>query len=312
MEAVKAMLNGDANAAPLLIGAVITLILGALIHLAMGKGKSSAPVALKATEFIPFKLSEKTYISPDTLRVKFDLPTPNTRLGLPIGHHISLRFTDKNGKGVQRSYTPVTGDEVLGSVTFVIKVYRPNIHPKFPDGGKLSQHIDSLEVGDSILMKGPKGHLRYLGQGKFTLKEMRKPLQTRQAKKFGMIAGGTGITPMLQVIKAILRDNKDETTMSLLYANKSEDDILCRGELEALVKAHPGRLTIHYTLDTPPDGWKHFTGFITKEMLEACISHPEKDDTTQILMCGPPPMLKFACLPNLEAMGFTERTFFSF
>merc|ERR1712008_93029 len=175
------------------------------------------------------------------------------RLGLPIGHHISLRFTDKNGKGVQRSYTPVTGDEVLGSVTFVIKVYRSNIHPKFPDGGKLSQHIESLEVGDSILMKGPKGHLRYLGQGKFTLKEMRKPLQTRQAKKFGMVAGGTGITPMLQVIKAVLGDDNDKTTMSLLYANKTEDDILCRYELEALAKAHPDRFTVHYTLDTPPD-----------------------------------------------------------
>jgi len=277
------------------------------------KSGSRGPVALKATEFIPFKLTNKKYISPDTLRVTFDLQTPKTKLGLPIGHHISLRFVDKDGKGVQRSYTPVTGNEVLGSVTFVIKVYRPNVHPKFPDGGKLSQHLDSLEVGDTILMKGPKGNLKYLGQGKFSIKELRKPEVERTAKKIGMIAGGTGITPMLQVIEAIFREKKDETTtISLLYANKTEEDILCRDELEALAKAHPDRVTINYTLDTPPEGWTHFTGFISKEMLEKCLPKPAKDDTTQIWMCGPPPMIKFACQPNLEAMGFTGKDLFTF
>lgn len=84
-----------------------------------------------------------------------------------------------------RSYTPVTGDETPGQVTFVIKVYKAGVHPKFPEGGKMSQHLDSLDIGDTIDMKGPKGHMSYLGCGNFTVKLMRKPLESRHAKHFG-------------------------------------------------------------------------------------------------------------------------------
>ena len=51
-----------------------------------------------------------------------------------------------------RSYTPVTGDDTPGYVDFVIKVY-----PQ----GKMSQHVDSLSIHDTILMKGPKGKFKY-------------------------------------------------------------------------------------------------------------------------------------------------------
>lgn len=302
------------------IGAIVTAFLAAVIHFLLGskesKSKSTvaaqAPVALKATEFQPFKVSKKEYISHNTLRITFDLQSPDRRLGLPIGHHVTFRYEDENGKGVQRSYTPVTGDEILGSVTFVIKVYRGGVHPKFPDGGKMSQHVDSLKVGDIMMMKGPKGHLRYLGEGRFTVKELRKPIVERKAKAFGLIAGGTGITPMLQIINAVLRDEKDKTTtLSLLYANQTEDDILVRDELEQLAKSHPDRFKVSYTLDTASDGWKGFTGFIDKAMLEKTMPAVSSDGSSQILMCGPPPMLKFACYPNLEALGFKETDHFT-
>ena len=68
-----------------------------------------------------------------------------------------------------RSYTPVTGDEELGEVSFVIGVYKACVHPKFPDGGKISQYLDSLNIGDMIKMKRSKGHLEYFGSGKFTI-----------------------------------------------------------------------------------------------------------------------------------------------
>lgn len=61
---------------------------------------------------------------------------PKALLGLPIGQHISFKFKDDEGKDVIRSYTPITGDELPGSVTFVIKVYKAGVHPKFPDGGE--------------------------------------------------------------------------------------------------------------------------------------------------------------------------------
>lgn len=61
------------------------------------------------------------------------------------------------------SYTPVSSDNTIGFVDFVIKVYFANVHPKFPDGGQMSQHLESLQLGDTIDVRGPKGALQYKG-----------------------------------------------------------------------------------------------------------------------------------------------------
>ena len=130
-----------------------------------------------------------------------------------------------------------------------------------------------------------------------------------------MIAGGTGITPMLQVLHAIFRDSKDSTTTaSLLFANQTEDDILVREELESLAKEYPDRFKLHYTLDRPPSEWTYSTGFINKDMVENHVLRSGVDikKDTQVLMCGPPPMLKFACIPALTELGVNESNHFSF
>lgn len=295
-----------------------TYILGTIIACILLLKKDSLfkeKTAMDPNEFQPFTLIEKENISHDTRRFTFALQTPKTKLGLPIGQHISFRFTDKDGKSVQRSYTPTSGDETLGKVVFVIKVYKAGVHPKFPEGGKMSQHLDSLKIGDTIDMKGPKGHLTYYGGGMFTVKMMKKPLEERYAKHFGMIAGGTGITPMLQVLHAIFRDDRTKdpiTTASLLFANQTEEDILVREELEALARDFPERFQLHYTLDRPPAVWKGSTGFVDKNMIQKYVLKNGSIDSTQILMCGPPGMIKFACLPNLQELGLDEKKWFSF
>jgi NAD(P)H-flavin reductase len=90
---------------------------------------------------------------------------------------------------------------------------------------------------------------------------------------------------------------------------------LVRSELEAIAKAHPDRFQLEYTLDRPPAfDWKYSTGFITKEMVEKHLYTNDDNNKKQIqyFMCGPPPMIKFACIPNLEALGFTDQEMFSF
>lgn len=52
-----------------------------------------------------------------------------------------------NEKLIVRPYTPVSSDDDQGEVVFVIKVYPANVHPKFPEGGKMSQYMDSLQIG---------------------------------------------------------------------------------------------------------------------------------------------------------------------
>lgn len=295
------------------IVSAVALILGFIFL--MNKKKTVLPL----DDFKKFPLIRKTVLSHDTAEFAFGLPTPESVLGLPTGQHISLRYfeTDpKTGKKTQvmRSYTPVSDNTTLGEVVLVIKIYRAGIHPKFPDGGKLSQHLDSLKIGDTIDIKGPKGHMEYLGKGgNYWIKPIGRPKVTKQCNQFIMIAGGTGITPMLQVAHYMFRNN-DDVKVNLLYANQTEEDILCRKELEAMAKEHPDKFKIHYTLDRPPtDGsWKGSAGFITKEMIEEnCVFNGSPKDT-QVFMCGPPPMLKFACLPNLKELGFTKDNWFSF
>ena len=68
------------------------------------------------------------------------------------------------------------------------------------------------------------------------------------------IIGGTGITPMLQLIRAVFRDTNDRTELSLLFANQTEDDILLREELEDVQKQFPERFKLWYTVDRPTEG----------------------------------------------------------
>ena len=82
------------------------------------------------------KLIEKQVISHDTRRFVFELPSPNHILGLPVGQHIYLS-AKINGSLVVRPYTPVTSDEDLGHMDLVVKVYFRDVHPKFPEGGKM-------------------------------------------------------------------------------------------------------------------------------------------------------------------------------
>jgi len=301
---------------PILTAVAVVAITTIVIYLLLSRSKS----ALDPLLFTPFPLIKKEEISHDTRLFTFALPNgPSGKLGLPVGQHIALKFTetlaDGSTKNHQRSYTPTTGDDTPGTVTFVIKVYKAGVHPKFPEGGKLSQHLDSLSIGDTVDMRGPKGHMTYRKNGAFSLRPLSKknPDEQRKAKHFGMIAGGTGITPMLQIMHAVLRDEPNSNvTVSMIYANQTEDDILVREELDEAVTKYGGRFRMHYTLDRPPENWKHSTGFITKEMIAEHLPKPSGDGSTQILMCGPPAMVKYACWPNLEALGFKKSDWFTF
>ena len=106
---------------------------------------------------------------------------------------------------------------------------------------------------------------------------------------------------------------KDTINCWLIYANQTEDDILLRKELESLVADDRIQFRVHYTLDRPPtDGsWKHSTGFVNVEM---CRDHLPKatDPNTMVFLCGPPPMIKFACGPALKELDFAEEQTFTF
>ncbi len=151
-------------------------------------------------------------------------------------------------KEVVRSYTPISGDENPGYFDLLIKSYPT---------GNISKHMATLKIGQTLKVKGPKGAMVYT------------PSLVRH---FGMIAGGTGITPMLQIIRAIIRGRprnggKDTTEVDLIFANVTLEDILLKDDLDALAKEDDG-FHVHYVLNNPPDKWDGGVGFATPEMIK--------------------------------------------
>ena len=107
---------------------------------------------LNPNEFKPLTLTKIIDITHNTKKFVFSLPEPKMRIGLPTGQHITFLAKDEDGKDVYRPYTPVTDDDLPGAVEFVIKLY---------PSGKMSQVLSKMKVGDSMLMKGPRGKFQY-------------------------------------------------------------------------------------------------------------------------------------------------------
>jgi len=277
--------------------------------------------------FQQLPLVEKIEVSHDTRIFRFGLPYPTMRLGLPTGLHMFLKGKWK-GETVMRPYTPMTDDFTLGHVDFLVKVYFANVHPRFPEGGKMSQHLDSLKIGDTIDVKGPMGEFNYLGNGEFTWHG-----KHRKCTHISMLAGGTGLTPCWQVANAVLRDPKDTTKVSLLYANQSPGDILARQELDFLAKQHPDRFNLWYTVDRvhggplqasrrhtvssglndleeASSGWKYSVGFVNEALIRSHLFEPAEGRIA--VMCGPPVMQEKACTPNLKKIGYQDSDIYAF
>lgn len=314
--------TNKSNSSILIISSVISLIGAMVYYIAMDRFPRRPKKVLPLTEYQPIPLLRKEVLSRDTRRFTFGLPSKDQVLGLPTGQHVSLKYTatvinEETGKEEKkvmiRSYTPVTDDTTaVGEFSLVIKVYRP-LPPKFPNGGFMSQHLDDLKVGDMILMNGPKGHLHYTNKTPtttsckmsttFTVKPLGKPLETRHAQYYGMMSGGTGITPMLQVLNCMFRhlDSNPNIYVKLIYANQTVDDILVRDELESLQRDFPTRFQLYYTVDKAPtttndtttnggSKWEYGVGFISKDMIQQHLlfadNNGEADMKQQFFLCG--------------------------
>lgn len=262
-------------------------------------------LALNPRKKVSFKLQEKIVLSRDSFLLNFALPTPQHVLGLPTGKHMFLS-AKINDEIVLRRYTPISSNHDVGCVKFVIKCYTPC--ERFPLGGKMSQYLDSLKVGDMLDFKGPVGEFEYTGMGQFLLEGESHHCQ---ARAFNMIAGGTGITPCMQIAAEILRNDTDPTLISLIFAARIEEDLLLRDVLEEWVCKYPTRFRVHYILsDAWPADWKYSTGFVDKKLFEEQLYQPSND--VYNLMCGPPIMLEKGCKPALTQLGHATSSFFSF
>ena len=193
-------------------------------------------------------LQNKRNLTHDTLSLKFAL-YPDLTLGLPVGQYVMVQGMIQ-GVPVSRAYTPVSGRNAIGYFELVVKVYSPN--KEFPVGGVFSQYLNSLNIGDRVEVKGPLGHIVYPSKGTIQVKGKAKPM-----RQLCMIAAGSGITPMFQLMKTILENGSDSTIIYLIFANRTEEDIILKAQLDVYANKYPNKFHVTYILSRPafPEVW---------------------------------------------------------
>lgn len=234
---------------------------------------------LEPQQYQRLPLVQKDQLSSNVYRFVFALPNAKGVLGLPIGQHVAIK-AEVDGKTVTRSYTPTSNNLDRGRIELVVKCY--------PDGLLSGRYLAGLSIGDEVEFRGPKGAMKYT---------------KNLCRKLGMVAGGTGITPMYQLIRAICENDTDTTEISLIYANRSEEDILLREELETFARRYPKNFKLWYMLDSPPAEWTYGSGYVDQTVLQERM--PAASPDTKILLCGPPGMVS-ATKKNLAALGFQK------
>ncbi|MBW1707959.1 MAG: 2Fe-2S iron-sulfur cluster binding domain-containing protein [Deltaproteobacteria bacterium] len=156
------------------------------------------------------------------------------------------------------------------------------------EGGLVSNYLlDEVKTGDRLESSGPAGNFYY------------NPLF--HDKTMVCLAGGSGITPFMSMIREVAECGLDRS-VHLLYGNKNLNDAIFHDELQA-ISSRFENITYLPVIENPLEGYKGRTGFITADFIRETIGH--LSDKT-FYLCGPQGMYEF-CLPELEKLGIAKR-----
>ena len=206
----------------------------------------------------------------EAVSVAFEVPPQQQpEFQFKQGQYITLKLKLK-GEEVRRSYSLCTSPHAEKELRVAIKEVA---------GGKVSSYINrELKVGDSIEVMTPMGNFHTVLSG-------------NKAKNYVLFAGGSGITPMMSILKSILYIEK-QSKITLIYANKNEDSIIFRKDLDTIVAANPN-LTVVHVLDQPASKISDLqTGIITVDKAKALTQNFGGLNADDYFICGPGPMME--------------------
>ncbi|KAI0299934.1 hypothetical protein BC826DRAFT_1102572 [Russula brevipes] len=233
--------------------------------------QQQAKSALDPERFLDLKLKAVKPYNHNTARFTFELPGGDGAAHSPITSLVVVRASegaagapvDKKGNPAIRAYTPISSPDHEGELVLLIKKY---------ENGVLSKYVhERLKPGDTLAIKGPIPKFLY---------------KANELEHVALIGGGSGITPLYQLLSHALNDPANRTRFTLLYANVSEADILLRDELAALERAHPQTFRVVHTLDKPHAGWAGAKGYVSSELIRAHVPPAEQGDKVKVLICG--------------------------
>jgi cytochrome-b5 reductase len=233
-------------------------------------------------------LVERTPVSATSSVLRFALPDPSQPLKLSTCACLLAKATIHN-EDVIRPYTPISTNALVGHMDLLVKDYG--------EQGVMSRKLHEMELGETIAFQHIPPNVKI--QAPFA------------PNNIVLVAGGTGITPMIQALHALLGDaassskgQEQQQRVTLLYGSQRSDDILAKDLLDAWAENYSDRLqVVHVVSDEPAtSGWTGLRGRIDQELLNEYLddeAFPSKDDTL-VLVCGPPPMYQALCGPRNE------------
>jgi ring-1,2-phenylacetyl-CoA epoxidase subunit PaaE len=219
-----------------------------------------------------FDLKVKSIIqeTKDAISIVFEQPA-GKKINYKSGQFLTL-IVPVQGKEVRRAYSlcssPFVDEDLIVSVKRV-------------DNGLMSNWLpDKLKAGDRVKVMEP--------MGQFTTE-----FSKTNKRHLILFAGGSGITPMLSIIKSILTQ-EPESILSLVYCNRNIDSIIFKEQLTTLETKHEGRLHLIHVLDEAPMNWQGYSGLLNHDMLQKLFERIPNwgIEKTTYLMCGPEGMMK--------------------
>lgn len=277
-------------------------------------------LTLQKHRWVPVKLLSRQEVSKDTRTYTFKLPDGKDLLGLGTCQHVQIGF-HMNDRMLIRSYTPTRpllpgsgggrqkskpaangktledspngslrdGD---GSFDLTVKTYFPDENQP---GGALSNILDCIPIGEEVEIRGPTGEIVYIGNGEFVIEGKK-----RNFPKVSLVLGGSGITPGYSLIARILLTQGDMTELRIVDANKTEGDILLKGELERFQRDSKGQMKVTHVLSRPSEEWEGAKGYVNGDIIKQSLFPPGEGSVA--LLCGPPAMIQKAALPALRGL----------
>ncbi|KAK7967524.1 uncharacterized protein PG986_001801 [Apiospora aurea] len=231
--------------------------------------------------FVSLVLEDSEVINHNTKKLRFKLPEDDMVSGLHIASAILTKFKNEGmEKPVLRPYTP-TSDEGLHGAHHQEVPQRSHVHTSPRHG-----------AWPAIGHQGTPSQV---------------PWESNKHNHIALIAGGTGITPMYQLCRAIFNNPNDKTKVTLVYGSLTEEDILLKKELEKLENTYPQRFRAFYVLDNPPKEWVGGKGHIDKNLLKTVLPEP-KEENIKVFVCGPPGMYKAISGPKVSPKDQGELT----
>lgn len=224
-----------------------------------------------------FDLKVKNIISEtkDAISIVFEQPATGN-ISYQSGQFLTL-IVPIQGKEVRRAYSLCSSPFVDGDLAVTVKRV---------DKGLMSNWLpDNLKVGQTMKVMSP--------MGQFTTEYGKE-----KKRHLVMFAGGSGITPMMSIVKSLMHQEPD-SVCSLIYCNRDIDSIIFKNELDKMQTADEGRLHVIHILDNAPMNWQGYSGLLNHDMLKKLFERIPNwgNDATTYLMCGPEGMMK-----NVESL----------